>query len=112
VIKNNLSIIRNQIESIIQYFESKPELKLGLKIIAKSNDCQEVFLCLTHIRSGANLIKLFFLRFFFFGDKLGHFTINLFLLYVTNMQVYQQKTEKFFVSKENKFYRIGSGLQQ
>jgi len=44
--------------------------------------------------------KIFFLRFFFFGVKLGHFTINNFFLYVTKMQAYQQKTEKFFVSEE------------
>jgi len=35
-----------------------------------------------------------FLRFFFFGIKLGHFTINNFFLYVTKTQAYQQKTEK------------------
>ncbi len=30
-----------------------------------------------------------------------------FFVYVTNTQAYQQKTEKFFVSEEKKFYRIG-----
>jgi len=44
--------------------------------------------------------KLFFLRFIFFGIKLGHFAINNFFLYVTKMKAYQQKTEKFFVIKE------------
>jgi len=52
--------------------------------------------------------KLFFLCFFFFGVKLGHFAINNFFLYVTKMQAYQQKTEKFFVSEEKKFGRIDS----
>jgi len=52
--------------------------------------------------------KLFFLRFFFFGDKLGHFTINNFFLYVKKTQAYQQKTEKFFVSEEKMFGRIDS----
>jgi len=39
-------------------------------------------------------------NFFFFGVKLGHFTINNFFLYVTKTQAYQQKTEKFLVSEE------------
>jgi len=30
---------------------------------------------------------------------------------VTNTQAYQQKMEKFFVSKENSFYRIGYWFQ-
>jgi len=38
--------------------------------------------------------QTFFLRFFFFSVKLGHFTINNFLLYVTKTQVYQQKNGK------------------
>jgi len=54
------------------------------------------------LNPGADPIKLFFLHFFFFGVKLGHFTTNLFLLYVTNMQAYQRKTEKFFIIEENK----------
>ncbi len=58
--------------------------------------------------TGVDLTKLFFLRFFFFGVKLGHFTINIFFLYVTKMQAYQRKTEKFFVSEEKKFGRIDS----
>jgi len=33
------------------------------------------------------------------------------LLYVTNTQAYQQKTEKFFASAEKKFYRIGYSLE-
>jgi len=44
----------------------------------------------------ADPIKLFFLRFFFFCVKLGHFKKYKFWLYVTNMQAYQQKTEKNF----------------
>jgi len=52
--------------------------------------------------------QTFFLRFFFFGVKLGHFIINNFFLYVTKTQAYQQKTEKFFVSEEKKFGRIDS----
>ncbi len=42
--------------------------------------------------------KLFF-SVFFFGVKLGHFTINNVFLYVTKMQAYHRKTEKFFVSE-------------
>jgi len=57
------------------------------------------------MKPGADPIKLSS-SFFFFGDKLGHFTINLFLLYVTNIQAFQRKMEKFFVSKEKSF--IGS----
>jgi len=56
---------------------------------------------------GEDPIKLFFLRFLFFGVKLGHFKVNEFFLYVSNMQAYQPKTEKFFVSEEKTFYRIG-----
>jgi len=41
-----------------------------------------------------------FSPFFFFSVKLGHFTINNFFLNVTKTQAYQQKMEKFFVSKE------------
>jgi len=48
--------------------------------------------------SGVDPTKLFFLCFFSFGVKLGHFTINNFFLYVTKTQAYQRKTEKFFVS--------------
>jgi len=40
--------------------------------------------------SRVNPTKLFFLCFFFFGVKLGHFTINIFFLYVTKTQAYQQ----------------------
>jgi len=53
--------------------------------------------------------QTFFSSFFLFGVKLGHFTINNFFLYVTKMQAYQQKTEKFFVIEEKKFGRIISG---
>ncbi len=56
--------------------------------------------------------KLFFSLFFFFGVKLGHFAINIFFLYVTKMQAYQQKMEKFFVSEEKKFGRIDSSESQ
>jgi len=52
--------------------------------------------------------QTFFSLFFFFSIKLGHFAINNFFLYVTKMQAYQQKTEKFFVSEEKKFDRIDS----
>jgi hypothetical protein len=62
----------------------------------------------TNIDFRANPTKLFFLRFFFFGIKLGHFTINNFFLYVTKTQAYQRKTEKFFVIEEKKFGRIDS----
>jgi hypothetical protein len=54
------------------------------------------------------LPNFFFSVFFFFGVKLGHFNINNFILYVTKMQAYQQKTEKFFISEEKKFGRIDS----
>jgi len=54
------------------------------------------------------LPNFFFLRFFFFGVKLGHFTTNNFFLYVMKTQAYQGKTEKFFVSEEKKFGRIDS----
>jgi len=57
-----------------------------------------------------SILPNFFLPFFFFGVKLGHFTINNFFLYVTKMQAYQRKTEKFFISKEKKFGRIDSRL--
>jgi len=52
--------------------------------------------------------QTFFSPFFFFGVKLGDFTINNFFLYVTKMQAYQQKAEKFFVGEEKKFGRIDS----
>jgi len=52
------------------------------------------------------LPNFFFSVFFFFGVKLGYFTINIFFLYVTKLQAYQRKTEKFFVSEEKKFGRI------
>jgi len=54
------------------------------------------------------LPNFFFSVFFFFGIKLGHFTIYKFFLYATKTQAYQQKTEKFFVSEEKKFGRINS----
>jgi len=57
--------------------------------------------------SVADSLKLCFLHFLIFDVKLGHFTIFDFFLYLTNMQAYQQKTEKFFVGKEKRFYRIG-----
>ncbi len=63
---------------------------------------------LVKLTPGVNPTKLFFLRFFFFGIKLGHFSINIFFLCVTKMQAYQQKTEKFSVSEEKKFGRIDS----
>jgi len=50
-------------------------------------------------------------NFFFFSVKLGHFTINIFFLYVTKTEAYQQKTEKIFVSEEKKFGRIDSRSQ-
>ncbi len=59
-------------------------------------------------KPGVDPTKLFFLRFFFFGIKLGHFSIKIFFLYVTKTQAYQQKTEKFFSSEEKKFGRIDS----
>ncbi len=55
---------------------------------------------------GVDPTKLFFLLFIFFVIKLGHFTINNFALYVMKTQAYQQKAEKFFVSKEKSF--VGS----
>jgi len=55
---------------------------------------------LAKLSPGVDPTKFFFLCFFFFGVKLGHFAINNFFLYVTKMQAYQQKTEKFFVSEE------------
>ncbi len=60
--------------------------------------------------SGVDPTKLFFSTFFFFGVKLGHFTTNNFFLYVTKTQAYQRKTEKFVVSEEKKFGRIGSEI--
>jgi hypothetical protein len=57
-----------------------------------------------------NQLIIFFLR--FFGVKLGYFIINEVFPYATNMKVYQQKTEKFFVSEEKTFYRIGYWLIQ
>ncbi len=38
------------------------------------------------LRPGVDPTKLFFLRFFFFGIKLGHFDINIFFLYVMQTQ--------------------------
>jgi len=38
--------------------------------------------------------QTFFSPFFFFGVKLGHFTINNFFLYVMKTQAYQQKKRK------------------
>jgi len=55
---------------------------------------------------GVDPTKLFFPVFIFFGVKLGHFTINNFFLYVTKMQAYQRKTEKFLVREEKKFGEI------
>jgi hypothetical protein len=71
--------------------------KLGLYLCYKIGSCR---------RSYEN----FFLRLLFFAVKLCHFTINDFFLYVTNTQVYQQKTEKFFVSEEKS--SIGSATGQ
>jgi len=56
--------------------------------------------------SQESILQNFFSSFFFFRVKLGHFTINIFILYVTKMQADQQKMEKFFVSKEKKL--VGS----
>jgi hypothetical protein len=42
------------------------------------------------------------LNFYFFSLKLGHFKNNEIFLYVTNMQAYQKKTEKFFGCEEKK----------
>jgi hypothetical protein len=58
----------------------------------------------------ADSIKLFFLHFFNFADKVGHFTMNDFFLYVTNTQAYQRKTEKFFVIEEKSFIGSATGL--
>jgi len=55
-----------------------------------------------------SILQNLFSSYFFFGVKLGHFTINNFFLYVTKTQAYQQKTKKFFVSEEKKFDRIDS----
>ncbi len=38
-----------------------------------------------------SILQNFFLCFFFFGVKLGHFTINTFFLYVTKVQAYDPK---------------------
>jgi len=46
-----------------------------------------------------------------FKVKLGHFTINEIFLYVTNMQAYQQKTEKFFVSQEKIYIGSATGTK-
>jgi len=51
-----------------------------------------------------SILQNFFSLFFFFGIKLGHFTINKFFLYVPKMQAYQRETEKFFDSKEKKVW--------
>ncbi len=56
---------------------------------------------------GADRIKLFILHFLFYSAKLSHFTINEFFLHITNAKAYHRKTEKNFVCKEEKFYRIG-----
>jgi len=61
-----------------------------------------------YVYPGVDPTKLFILRFFFFGVKIGHFTINNFFQYVSKMQAYQRKMEKFFVSEEKKFGRIHS----
>ncbi len=53
----------------------------------------------------ADPIKTFFLH--FFGVKLGHFTINEFFSICNEYKSSAGKTEKIFVSKENKFYRVG-----
>jgi len=62
------------------------------------------------VNGGVDPTKLFFLRFFFFGIKLGHFTIHNFFLFVTKTQAYQRKVEKFFISEEKKFGRIDSAV--
>ncbi len=88
--------------------KSKKSAKLSVFLVlsgsARAKAASRTWMKLT---PGADPIELFF-RFFSLANKLGHFTNNLFMPYVTNMQAYQQKTEKFFVSEENKFYRIGS----
>jgi len=55
--------------------------------------------------------QTFFSPFFFFCVKLGHFTINNFFLYVTKMQAYQQKTEKFFVCEEKSLVGSTPGVE-
>jgi hypothetical protein len=47
--------------------------------------------------------KTIFSFFLIFAVKVGLFTILYFFLHLANMQAYQQKTEKFFVSEEKKF---------
>jgi hypothetical protein len=61
-------------------------------------------------KPGVDPTKLFIFRFFFFGIKLGHFTIKNFFSVCNKMQAYHRKTEKFFVSKEKQFGRINYGL--
>jgi len=58
--------------------------------------------------SGADPIKLIFLRFLFFGVKLGHFIINYFFLYERNENAYQQKRKKSSLAKKKSF--IGSAF--
>jgi len=66
-----------------------------------SQSYQTLFLLIFNSQS----YKTFFLRFLIFAAYLGLFTIFDFFLYFGNMQAYQQKTKKLFVS-ENFF--IGS----
>jgi len=51
-------------------------------------------------KPGVDPTKLFFLRFFFFGIKLGHFTLNNFFLYVTKTQAYLQKRKNSLLAKK------------
>jgi len=61
---------------------------------------------------GVDPTKKFFLCFFFFGIKLGHFAINNFFSVCNKNASLQQKTEKFFVSEEKKLGRIDSWARE
>jgi hypothetical protein len=89
-----------------KYFVSFSFLKLqNLSVVCATHSN---WMKIRRLNSIVDPTKLFFLQYFFFGVKLGHFTINNFFLYVTKMQAYQRKTEKFFVSEEKQFGRIDS----
>ncbi len=62
---------------------------------------------LMKLTPGVDPTKLFFLRFFFFGVKLGYFTINIFSVCNKHASL-PAKMEKFFVIEEKKFGRIDS----
>jgi hypothetical protein len=59
----------------------------------------------------ADPIKLFFLRFPIFADKLGHFIFNELSLYVSKHSSLTTKNRKFLLCKEKKFNRIGYKCQ-